>query len=218
MVADHKGVGDQGGMRKRFGGFTVSEDKTLMCGSIRNAPRVSTTSSKSLQRERRLTQAGDLSDGQQKVVEFAKAYLQRPRLCLIDEPSIGLSPKIAEEVYGWIDLSASARVAILLVDHNVRRVVKMSHHIYVLKLMPGNTERSRQIGEPSSEYRRGSYVAEVMELAEAGNAPSPLPGPARGGAEFPVRQGGRIATKGLIRSGLADVPPGAALSYRWIKA
>jgi branched-chain amino acid transport system ATP-binding protein len=43
-----------------------------------------------------------------------------------------LSPKIAEEVYRWIDLFAAARVAILLVDHNVRRVVKMSHHIYVL--------------------------------------------------------------------------------------
>jgi branched-chain amino acid transport system ATP-binding protein len=85
-------------------------------------------------RARRLAQAGDLSGGQQKMVEFAKAYLQRPRLCLIDEPSIGLSPKIAEEVYRWIDLFAAAHVAILLVDHNVRRVVKMSHHIYVLSL------------------------------------------------------------------------------------
>lgn len=85
-------------------------------------------------RERRLAQAGDLSGGQQKMVEFAKAYLQRPRLCLIDEPGIGLSPKIAEEVYRWIDLFAAAHVAILLVDHNVRRVVKMSHHIYVLSL------------------------------------------------------------------------------------
>jgi branched-chain amino acid transport system ATP-binding protein len=85
-------------------------------------------------RERHLTKAGDLSGGQQKMVEFAKAYLQRPRLCLIDEPSIGLSPKIAEEVYGWIDLFARAQMAILLVDHNVRRVVRMSHYIYVLSL------------------------------------------------------------------------------------
>ena len=41
---------------------------------------------------RRRAQAGDLSGGQQKQVEFAKAWLQRPRLCLIDEPSIGLAP------------------------------------------------------------------------------------------------------------------------------
>ena len=85
-------------------------------------------------RARRAAKAGDLSGGQQKMVEFAKAYLLRPRLCLIDEPSIGLAPKIAEEVYGWIDLFASERMAILLVDHNVRRVVRMSRYIYVLSL------------------------------------------------------------------------------------
>ncbi len=85
-------------------------------------------------RARRSAKAGDLSGGQQKMVEFAKAYLLRPRLCLIDEPSIGLAPKIAEEVYGWIDLFASQQMAILLVDHNVRRVVRMSRYIYVLSL------------------------------------------------------------------------------------
>jgi branched-chain amino acid transport system ATP-binding protein len=85
-------------------------------------------------RERRYTKAGNLSGGQQKMIEFAKAYLQRPRLCLIDEPSIGLSPKVAEEVYGWIDLFAAQHMAILLVDHNVRRVLRMSHYIYVLSL------------------------------------------------------------------------------------
>jgi len=87
-----------------------------------------------LLRERRRALAGDLSGGQQKMVEFAKAYLQRPRLCLIDEPSIGLSPKVAEEVYGWIELFAGEHMAILLVDHNVRRVVKMSRYVYVLNL------------------------------------------------------------------------------------
>jgi branched-chain amino acid transport system ATP-binding protein len=85
-------------------------------------------------RARRHANAGDLSGGQQKMVEFAKAYLVRPRLCLIDEPSIGLAPKVAEEVYHWIDLFAAQRTAILLVDHNVRRVVKMSSYIYVLSL------------------------------------------------------------------------------------
>ena len=85
-------------------------------------------------RERRNANAGDLSGGQQKMVEFAKAYLVRPRLCLIDEPSIGLAPKVAEEVYQWIDLFAAQRTAILLVDHNVRRVVRMSAFIYVLSL------------------------------------------------------------------------------------
>jgi branched-chain amino acid transport system ATP-binding protein len=85
-------------------------------------------------KEKRRDKAGDLSGGQQKMVEFAKAYLVRPRLCLVDEPSIGLAPKVAEEVYQWIGLFASEQTAILLVDHNVRRVVKMSTYIYVLSL------------------------------------------------------------------------------------
>jgi len=83
---------------------------------------------------RRRAQAGDLSGGQQKQVEFAKAWLQRPRLCLIDEPSIGLAPQLAEEVFGWIGKFAQSGMAILLIDHNVRRVVRMSDRIYVLSL------------------------------------------------------------------------------------
>src|SRR5437868_434214 len=59
-------------------------------------------------RERRRAQAGDLSGGQQKQLEFAKAWLQEPRLCLIDEPSIGLSPILAEEVFRWIERFAQA--------------------------------------------------------------------------------------------------------------
>jgi ABC-type branched-subunit amino acid transport system ATPase component len=84
--------------------------------------------------EKRRSQAGDLSGGQQKQVEFAKAWLQRPAMCLIDEPSIGLSPILAEEVFGWIEKFARAGMGILLIDHNVRRVVKMSDRIHVLSL------------------------------------------------------------------------------------
>jgi ABC-type branched-subunit amino acid transport system ATPase component len=78
--------------------------------------------------------AGDLSGGQQKQVEFAKAWLQQPRLCLVDEPSIGLAPRLADEVFSWIEKFARSGMAILLIDHNVRRVVKMADRIYVLSL------------------------------------------------------------------------------------
>jgi branched-chain amino acid transport system ATP-binding protein len=103
-------------------------------------------------REKRSAPAGDLSGGQQKMVEFAKAYLVRPRLCLIDEPSIGLAPKVAEDVYRWIDLFAAQEMAILLVDHNVRRVVRMSSHIYVLSL-----------GEITAEGRPEDFAGNLHE-------------------------------------------------------
>ena len=85
-------------------------------------------------RDKRGDPAGSLSGGQQKQVEFAKAWLQQPRLCLIDEPSIGLSPRISEEVFVWIEKFARADMGILLIDHNVRRVVRMSDRICVLSL------------------------------------------------------------------------------------
>jgi len=97
-------------------------------------------------------QAGDLSGGQQKMLEFAKAYLVRPRLCLIDEPSIGLAPKIAAEVYDWIALFSAQGMAILLVDHNVRRVVKLAQYIYVLSL-----------GEITAEGDRRDFEGDLHE-------------------------------------------------------
>jgi branched-chain amino acid transport system ATP-binding protein len=84
--------------------------------------------------ERRRAQAGDLSGGQQKQLEFAKAWLQRPKLCLVDEPSIGLSPVLAEEVFRWIARFAKEGMGVLLIDHNVRRVVGMADRIHVLSL------------------------------------------------------------------------------------
>ena len=80
------------------------------------------------------SQAGDLSGGQQKSLEFAKAYMIQPRVCLIDEPSIGLAPKVAAEIFDWIRQFAQSGMGVLLVDHNVRRVVAMSDHVYVLSL------------------------------------------------------------------------------------
>lgn len=109
-----------------------------------------------LLRERRNAKAGDLSGGQQKMVEFAKAYLQQPRLCLIDEPSIGLAPKVAEEVYQWINLFAAEKMAILLVDHNVRRVVKMSSYIYVLSL-----------GEITAKGKPEDFAGDLHEQVKA---------------------------------------------------
>jgi branched-chain amino acid transport system ATP-binding protein len=75
-----------------------------------------------------------MSGGEQKQLEIGRALLLRPRVLLIDEPSIGLSPKMVEDVFGHIRLFASLGIAILLVDHNVRRVVGMSSRIYVLSL------------------------------------------------------------------------------------
>ncbi|MFP5406491.1 MAG: ABC transporter ATP-binding protein [Gammaproteobacteria bacterium] len=107
-------------------------------------------------REKLSAQAGDLSGGQQKSLEFAKAYMVQPRVCLIDEPSIGLAPRVAADVFQWIKTFADSGMGILLVDHNVRRVVAMSDHIYVLSL-------GEITAEGSPEAFEGDLHAQVRE-------------------------------------------------------
>lgn len=109
------------GRRKRYGGMVEQR----FADTLDRFPVL---------REKLKAQAGDLSGGQQKSLEFAKAYMLQPRVCLIDEPSIGLAPRVAADVFQWIRAFAEAGMGILLVDHNVRRVVSMSDYIYVLSL------------------------------------------------------------------------------------
>lgn len=82
---------------------------------------------------RRRSQAGDLSGGQQKMLELAKAVVARPRVLLIDEPSVGLAPNVAADVYGWIE-ALRGEMTVLLVDHNVRMVVRLCRYVYVLSM------------------------------------------------------------------------------------
>jgi branched-chain amino acid transport system ATP-binding protein len=102
------------------------------------------------------TPAGNLSGGQQKMLEFAKAWVVRPRLCLVDEPSVGLAPIVAAEVYRYIELFAGEGMTILLVDHNVRRVVKMSEYVYVLSL-----------GEIAARGRREDFEGDLHAQVKA---------------------------------------------------
>ena len=106
--------------------------------------------------ERLRTPAGNLSGGQQKMVELAKAWVVRPRLCLVDEPSVGLAPIVAAEVHRFIELFASEGMTILLVDHNVRRVVKMSEYVYVLSL-----------GEIAARGRRQDFEGDLHAQVRA---------------------------------------------------
>jgi branched-chain amino acid transport system ATP-binding protein len=85
-------------------------------------------------RERAKAQAGDLSGGQQKMVEFAKALIARPRLCMVDEPTVGVAPKLADEIYGYVNTLAKSGSSILLVDHNVQQVIRTTATLYVMSL------------------------------------------------------------------------------------
>ena len=87
-----------------------------------------------LLREKRTALAGALSGGQQQVVEIARCLLLRPSLMLVDEPSLGLSPKFAEMIFETIRQVRDAGTTIMLVEQNARRALEISDRGYVLEL------------------------------------------------------------------------------------
>jgi branched-chain amino acid transport system ATP-binding protein len=78
--------------------------------------------------------AGSLSGGQQQMVSVGRALLSRPRCLLMDEPSIGLAPKLFQDLLGPIrQLQQETRMSILLVEQNVREALKVCDRVAVMK-------------------------------------------------------------------------------------
>ncbi len=84
-------------------------------------------------REKADAQAGTLSGGQQKLIEVARGLLLNPKLMLIDEPSIGLSPLMVQEVFTILKELRDSGVSILLIEQNAKQALQMSDYGLVLE-------------------------------------------------------------------------------------
>lgn len=101
-------------------------------------------------RERIDNQASTLSGGEQKQLEVGRALLLRPRVLLIDEPSIGLSPKLVVDVMTLLRQLASAGTTVLMVEQNVRTALKYADRALVLEMGRLALDRpaSELLGDP----------------------------------------------------------------------
>ena len=95
--------------------------------------------------ERLHNQASTLSGGEQKQLEIGRALLLRPRVLLIDEPSIGLSPLISQEVFRLLRTLADAGTTVLMVEQNVRSALNFADRALVLEM--GRLALERPAGE-----------------------------------------------------------------------
>ena len=82
--------------------------------------------------ERREQKAGLLSGGEQQMLVLARAMLARPRLLMLDEPSMGLAPMLVQTVFGIIREIAASGVTLLLVEQNAHLALKTAHRGYVM--------------------------------------------------------------------------------------
>jgi branched-chain amino acid transport system ATP-binding protein len=85
-------------------------------------------------RERLKQNAGTLSGGEQQMLAIARALMARPKLLLLDEPSLGLAPQIVQTIFKIIREINSTGTTILLVEQNAHMALNVAHHAYVLEV------------------------------------------------------------------------------------
>ena len=123
--------------RHIFGSLTVMENLMLGATVRTDADNVRADIDRSLATfpilgERRRQPAGQLSGGEQQQLAIARALLSRPRLLMLDEPSLGLAPTVVDQVYALLKSVRDRGVTILLIEQNAERVFGLSDQVHVM--------------------------------------------------------------------------------------
>jgi branched-chain amino acid transport system ATP-binding protein len=150
--------------RAIFGNLSVRENLLLGAFTNRDAARVEANLARSVQLfprlgERIAQNAGTLSGGEQQMLAIARALMAEPKLILLDEPSLGLAPKLVAQIFESIKEIAQTGITILLVEQNTRLALETAQRAYVL--VTGEVVLSGACAELRSDLRiREAYLGE----------------------------------------------------------
>jgi branched-chain amino acid transport system ATP-binding protein len=149
-------------------------DNLMMGAYLRRDPAaIRADFSRLLERFPRLSErinqpAGTLSGGEQEMLVVARALMARPRLLLLDEPSLGLAPKVVAEIAALIlSIIRDEKVSVVLVEQNSRMALRLSHYAYVLE-----TGRVALSG-PSAQLAEDDHVRRLYLGAADGGLRTP---------------------------------------------
>ncbi|MFI7706774.1 ABC transporter ATP-binding protein [Nonomuraea sp. NPDC049480] len=131
--------------------------------------------------ERRRQRAGTLSGGEQQMLAIARALMSRPKLLLLDEPSLGLAPLLVKQIGETVREIGREGVPVLLVEQNAAMALSVAHRAYVLEL--GRVVLSGTAGELSrSDEVRRLYLGEDLGEEDSGEGAGGGPRPGDGRA------------------------------------
>ncbi|HXG04466.1 MAG TPA: ABC transporter ATP-binding protein [Candidatus Binatia bacterium] len=156
--------------RRLFGSMTVEENLEL--GGYRAEARPRRTEMLErvyrlfpILRERRRQLAGALSGGQQQMLAIGRALMARPRLLLVDEPSLGLAPAVVDQVFEVLGGIHRDGVSVLLIEQNVAKALEIAGRAYVLE--GGRVVAAGRPAELLAQaHLRGAYLGEDLDEEE----------------------------------------------------
>jgi branched-chain amino acid transport system ATP-binding protein len=105
-------------------------------------------------RQRREQLAGSLSGGEQQMLAFGRALMSEPKLLILDEPSLGLAPRIVQDLFALVSTLRNEGLSILMTEQNAREALKIADYAYLLEVGEIRANGAAREIEASSEVQR----------------------------------------------------------------